>query len=118
MSEKKKKDVSDSAITWTADCQAPLFMELSREEYWSGLPSPPPGDLPYPGIESGSPALQADSLASPGNLLNPGIKPGSPALWADALLSEPPGNPILKCSQVINTNRKMVDLKPIMSITH
>ena len=39
-----------------------LSMEFSRQEYWSGLPFPPPGDLPHPGIEPGSPALQADSL--------------------------------------------------------
>ena len=45
-------------------------MEFSRQEHWSGLPFPCPGDLP-----------------------NPGIEPGSPALWADALLFEPPGNP-------------------------
>ena len=44
-------------------------MEFSRQEYWSGLPFPSPGDLP-----------------------NPGIKARSPAWWADALLSEPPGN--------------------------
>ena len=39
-------------------------MEFSRQEYWSGLPFPSPGDLPNPGIEPGSPALQADSLLS------------------------------------------------------
>ena len=39
-------------------------MEFSRQEYWSGLPFPPPGDLPNPGIEPGSPALQADALPS------------------------------------------------------
>ena len=39
-------------------------MEFSRQEYWSGLPFPPPGDLPDPGIEPGSPSLQADSLPS------------------------------------------------------
>ena len=37
-------------------------MGFSRQEYWSGLPCPPPGDLPDPGIKPGSPALQADSL--------------------------------------------------------
>ena len=37
-------------------------MGFSRQEYWSGLPFPSPGDLPNPGIEPGSPALQADSL--------------------------------------------------------
>ena len=44
--------------------QAPLSMEFSRQEYWSRLPFPSPGDLPDPGIEPGSPALQADSLLS------------------------------------------------------
>ena len=42
--------------------QAPLSMELSRQEYWSGLPFPSPEDLPKEGIEPRSPALQADSL--------------------------------------------------------
>ena len=47
------------------DCvahQAPLSMEFSRQEYWSRLPFPSPGDLPDRGIELRSPALQADSL--------------------------------------------------------
>ena len=42
--------------------QAPLSMGFSRQEHWSGLPFPSPGDLPDPGIKPGSPALQADSL--------------------------------------------------------
>ena len=54
---------------WTIAYQAPPSMGFSRQEYWSGLPFPSSGDLPYPGIES-----------------------GSPALWADALSSKPPGN--------------------------
>ena len=45
---------------WTV--QVPLSMGFSRQEYWNGLPFPFPGDLPNPGIEPGSPALQADSL--------------------------------------------------------
>ena len=45
-------------------CQPPLFMEFSRQECWNGQPFPSPGDLPDPGIEPGSPALQADSLRS------------------------------------------------------
>ena len=51
-------------------CQAPLSMEFSRQEYWSGLPFPSPGDLSDPRIEPRSPALQADSLLSepPGKL--------------------------------------------------
>ena len=47
---------------WTVARQTPLSMEFSRQEYWSGLPFPSPGDLPNPGIQPGSPSLQADSL--------------------------------------------------------
>ena len=43
--------MSDSATPWTVAHQAPLFMEFLRQEYWSGLPFPPPGELPQPGIE-------------------------------------------------------------------
>ena len=50
------------AAPWTVACQAPLFMEFSRSEYWSGSPFPSPGDLPHPEMEPRSPALQADSL--------------------------------------------------------
>ena len=49
---------------WTVAHQAPLSMEFSRQEYWSGLPLPSPGDLLDPGIQLGSPTLQADSLSS------------------------------------------------------
>ena len=59
------------ATPWTLAHQTPPSMGFSRQEYWSGLPFPSPGDLP-----------------------NPGIKPRSPALQVDALLSEPPGNPV------------------------
>ena len=58
------------ATPWSIAHQAPLSMGFSREEYWSGLPFPSPGDLP-----------------------NPGIEPRSPALQAYALTSEPPGKP-------------------------
>ena len=47
---------------WTEDHQALLSMGFSRQEYWSGLPFPSPGDLPDPGIEPVSPTLQADAL--------------------------------------------------------
>ena len=50
------------ATPWTVAHQSPLSMEFSRQEYWSGLPFPHPGDLPDPGIKPGSSALQADSL--------------------------------------------------------
>ena len=49
---------------WTVACQSPLSVEFSRQEYWNGLPFPSPGDLPNPGIEPGSAALQADVLPS------------------------------------------------------
>ena len=49
---------------WTVACQAPLSMGFSRQEYWSGLPFPSPGDLPNPGIKPQSPVWQADSLPS------------------------------------------------------
>ena len=58
------------ATPWTVAHQAPLSMGISRQEYWSGLPFPSPGDLPDPGMETRSPALQADALISepPGKL--------------------------------------------------
>ena len=61
------------AASWTVSRQAPLSMGFSRQEYWSGLPCPSPVDLPKPGIEPGSPALQADAL--PRELLG---HPGGP----------------------------------------
>ena len=53
--------MSDSTTVWTVACQAPLSMGSSRQKYWSGLPFPSLGDLPDPGIEPRSSALQADS---------------------------------------------------------
>ena len=52
------------ATLWTVAYQAPLFTGFSRQEYWSGLPFPSPRDIPDPGIELGSPALEADALTS------------------------------------------------------
>ena len=68
-----------SATSWTRAHQAPLSMGFSRQEYWSGLPCPPPGDLPDPGIEPASsvaPALQADSLllSLQGRLIGSGLE--------------------------------------------
>ena len=56
---------------WTVDCQAPLSVGFSRQEYWRGLP-----------------------FSSLRNISDPGIEPGSPALQMDSLPSEPPGKPI------------------------
>ena len=52
------------ATPWTVALQAPLSMEFSMQEYWSGFSFPSLGDLPNPGIEPGSPTMQADSLSS------------------------------------------------------
>ena len=59
-------------IPWIVAYQPSLSMGFSRQEYWSGLPFPSPGDLPDPGIEPGSPALEADALTSkpPGKPIN------------------------------------------------
>ena len=54
--------MSDSVTPCTVAHQAPLSVEFSRQEHWSGLPFPPPEDLPDPGMEPASPALQADAL--------------------------------------------------------
>ena len=65
--------MSDSFVTpWTIACHTPLSIVFSRQEYWSGLPFPSPGDLP-----------------------DPGIKPGFLIFRADSLRSEPPGKSIL-----------------------
>ena len=71
--EKLLSRVQLFATPWTAGHQAPASMGFPRQEYWSELPFPSPGELPDPGIE-----------------------PGSPTLQADALTSEPPGKPYMK----------------------
>ena len=73
--ERKKKLLSHVQLfvtLWTGAYQAPLSMGFSRQRYWSGLPFPPPGDLPDSGIEHKSPTLQADTLPS-----EPSGKPGT-----------------------------------------
>ena len=66
------------ATPWIVAYQAPPSMGFSRQEYWSGLPFPSPGDLPDPGIEPRSPTLQADTLTS-----EPPGKP-LPTVWGYA----------------------------------
>ena len=66
--------VSDSVTAWTVACQAPLSMGFSRQEYWSGLPFSPPGDLPELGIKPVSLVV-------------------SPAMAGCFFTSEPPGKP-------------------------
>ena len=63
-SESEVTQSSPTATRWTVAHQAPPSMGFSRQEYWNGLLFPFPGDLPDPGIEPWSPALQADALTS------------------------------------------------------
>ena len=74
--------VAKSCLTlvtpWAVASQAPLSIGFSRQEHWSGLPFPSPGDLP-----------------------DPGIKPRSPALQAYSLLTEPPGKPMVTTNEKI-----------------
>ena len=76
--------MSDSATPWTIACQASLSMGFSKQEYWSGLPCPPPGDLLDPGIKPMSlmsPSMQAGSLP-----LEPPRKPLKKAEHQDLML--------------------------------
>ena len=66
---------------WTVAYKAPLSMEFSRQEYWSGLSCPSPGDLPDPEIEPKSPALRADTL--------PSEPPGKSKEWGTWLNDDP-----------------------------
>ena len=74
---KSLSHVQHFVTPWTVAYQAPPSMEFSRQEYWSGLPFPSPGDLPDPGIEAGSPASEADTLTSE--------PPGKPVGYAELL---------------------------------
>ena len=80
------------ATLWTVAYQAPPSMGFSRQEYWSGLPVPSPGDLP-----------------------NPGIEPGSPTFQADALTSEPPGTPLNHPSGLLTCHKSTSPLLPSSS---
>ena len=72
-----------------------------QEEYWSGLPCPPPGDLPNPGIKPRIPALQMDSLPSepPGKLKNSGV--GSLSLSLGSFLTQKLNQGLLHCRQIL-----------------
>ena len=71
------------ATLWTVAYQAPLSVGFSRQEYWSGLPFPSPGDLPNPGIKPRSPTLQADTLPS-----EPPGKPYHTYLWVSSVIMD------------------------------
>ena len=84
--------------SWIVACQAPLSIRFSRQDYWSGLPFPPPGELP-----------------------NPGIEPRSPALAGGFFTTEPPGKPNIigifikrgKCGH-LHTHRIQIELRVIL----
>ena len=78
--------VFNSATPWTITHQAPLSVEFSRQEYWSGLLFPSPGDLPDPGIEPRSSALQADS--------SPSEPPGKPPVVVKTTVASNSGTSI------------------------
>ena len=91
--------------SWTVALQAPLSVEFSRQEYWNGWPFPSPGNLPDPGIESRSPALQADSLWSepPGTLWGFDI---SACTWsAERTYKGKEPTVLLKAGAVLNSSR-------------
>ena len=85
---------------WTVAHHAPLSMEFSRQEYWSGLPVPSQGDLPNPGIEPRSPTLQADSSpAKPQGPKNPGM--GSLSLLQEIFLTQESNRGLLHCRWIL-----------------
>ena len=82
--------VSNSAIPWTVASQAPLTMEFSRQEYWSGLPFPSPGELPNPGIKPTPPAWQADFFFTTGPLGKPEQRSGKLLIFYGVQNTTPP----------------------------
>ena len=93
--------MSNSLWLWTVARQAPLSMGFSRQEYWSGLPCPPPGDLPDPGIEPESPV--------------------APELQAGSLPLEPPGKPphnLMNLHLLSPALLGVSDISPSLTHTH
>ena len=74
-------------------------MEFSRQEYWSALPCPPPGDLPHPGIEPGSPASQVDAL--------PSEQPGAVLKFCISYVRFPSTPPFLLCHVFLNMRNEI-----------
>ena len=88
-------------ITWTVDRQAPLPIEFSRKEYWSGLPFPSPGDLPNSRIEPRCPALRVVTLPAElsGKPKNIGV--GSLSLFQGIFLTEELTQGLLHCRRIL-----------------
>ena len=99
--------------------QAPLSTELSRQKYWSGLPFPSPADLPNPGIEHRSPALQADSVLSepPGKPKNTGV--GSLSFLQRIYLTQESNQGLLLCRWILyQLSYQGYLLKPLFPYIH
>ena len=88
------------ATPWTVARQAPLSMRLPRQEYWSGLSLPSPGDLPNPGIEPRSPTLQANSFPAElqGEPKNTGV--GTQSLLQGIFLTQELNRGLLHCRRI------------------
>ena len=89
------------ATPGTVAHQAPLPMRLSGQEYWSGLPCPPLGDLSNPGIKPRPSTLQVDSLPTkpPGKPVNTGV--GSLSLLQGIFLTQESNQGLLRCRQIL-----------------
>ena len=87
------------ATPWTVAHQLLCPWGFSRQEYWSALPCPPPGDVPNPGIKPRSPALQAHSSEPPGKPKNTGV--GSLSLLQGNCLTQESNGGLLHCRQIL-----------------
>ena len=97
-----EKFLSHVTLCNPMDCSQSGYMWIfSGQEYWSGLPCPPLGDLPNPGIEPRSPTLQVDSLLSepPGKPKNTGL--GSLLLLQGNFLTQEPNQDLLHCRRIL-----------------
>ena len=103
-------------IPWTVAHQAPLSIGFSRQEYWSGLPFPSPGDGPNSGLEPGSPAFQADALTSEN--ISPGTTESSRTLKTQSSVLVVCANPLNGSlsenrSLYVKSNRAFMSVKPL-----
>ena len=107
---------------WTVAHQAPLSMGFFRQEYWSGLPFPSPRDLPNPGIESESPALQADSSSSePSGKMNWNLVQSSVQLLNCVWLFVSPWTAARQASLSVTNSQsllKLISIKSVMLSNH
>ena len=101
---------------WTVVHQIPLSMGFSRQEYWSGLPCPLPGDLPNPGTKPRSPTFQADSLSAEqqGKPKNTGM--GSLSLLQWIFPTQESNEGLLHCRQILDISQSLLKLMSTESV--